>query len=51
LTARHDITVVQAQGVDGNTDEGFNDASTDADMAVTEFAVKTLASAYRPEAA
>jgi glycine/D-amino acid oxidase-like deaminating enzyme len=47
LTTRHDICVLQAQGVDGNTYEGFNDASTDADMAVTEFAVKTLASAYR----
>jgi len=50
LTTRHDISVLQAQGVDGNTYEGFNDASTDADMAVTEFAVKTLASAYRTRA-
>ena len=50
LTTRHDICVLQAQGVDGNTYEGFNDASTDADMAVTEFAVKTLASAYRTTA-
>jgi hypothetical protein len=50
LTMRHDITVLQAQGVDGNTYEGFNDASTDPDMAVTEFAVKTLASAYRTQA-
>jgi len=50
LTTRHDISVLQAQGVDGNTYEGFNDASTDADMAVTEFAVKTLASAYRTQA-
>ncbi|MET0280806.1 MAG: FAD-dependent oxidoreductase [Steroidobacteraceae bacterium] len=51
LTTRHDITVIQAQGVDGNTYEGYNDASTDADPAVTEFAVKTLAAAYRPGAA
>ena len=50
LTTRHDICVLQAQGVDGNTYEGFNDASTDADPAVTEFAVKTLASAYRTTA-
>jgi hypothetical protein len=50
LTTRHDICVLQAQGVDGNTYEGFNDASTDADMAVTEFAVKTLASAYKTTA-
>jgi D-amino-acid oxidase len=50
LTTRHDISVLQAQGVDGNTYDGFNDASTDADLAVTEFAVKTLASAYRTQA-
>ena len=50
MTTRRDICVLQAQGVDGNTYDGFNDASTDADMAVTEFAVKTLASAYRTTA-
>jgi glycine/D-amino acid oxidase-like deaminating enzyme len=50
LTTRHDISVIQAQGVDGNTYDGFNDASTDPDMAVTNFAVKTLASAYKTTA-
>jgi glycine/D-amino acid oxidase-like deaminating enzyme len=51
LTTRHDITVLQSQGVDANTDEGFGDATTNADMAVVDFAVKTLAAAYKPGAA
>ena len=51
LTTRRDVSVLQAQGVDGNTYEGFNDASTEPDRAVTEFAVETLNSAYRPGAA
>jgi glycine/D-amino acid oxidase-like deaminating enzyme len=51
LTTRHDIAVLQAQGVDANTDEGFGDATVNPDMAVVEFAVKTLAAAYRPRAA
>jgi hypothetical protein len=50
LTTRHDIIVLQSQGVDGNTYDGYNDASTDADPAMTEFAVKTLAAAYKPGA-
>jgi hypothetical protein len=50
LTTRHDITVLQAQSVDANSYDGFNDASTDPDMAMTQFAVTTLASAYRRDA-
>ncbi len=51
LTTRHDITVLQAQGVDANTEEGFNDASEEPDLALAEFAIRTLASAYRAGAA
>lgn len=48
MTSRRDINVLQAQGVDGNSSYGFNDASIEPDMAEVERAVATLAAAYRP---
>jgi glycine/D-amino acid oxidase-like deaminating enzyme len=51
LTSRRDTIVLQAQDTDANSYNGYNDASTEPDMATVERAVATLAAAYRPGAA
>jgi glycine/D-amino acid oxidase-like deaminating enzyme len=48
MTSRRDINVLQTQGVDGNSNYGFNDASIEPDLAEAGRAVATLAAAYRP---
>lgn len=47
MTSRRDINVLQTQGVDGNSNYGFNDPGTEPDMAEAQRAVDTLAAAYR----
>lgn len=50
MTSRRDINVLQASGVDGNNNYGFNDAGTEPDMAEVQRTVETLSAAYRPGA-